>query len=312
MLNYLLRNWIGSTVRQRAYEAARQAAFEQMGEAARDATPKQEPSTRDRPCDVGLVLALPIEAGAMEDRLQGVLATEAGGLKFRQGGLRGRNIVLVQSGVGSTAAAKATELLIAGHQPQWVISAGLAGGLQNDLSRGDFLLASEVCNEQQQGLAISLQLPAEEAGRKPRVHAGKLLSVDRIVRQPAEKQALGQTHGAMAVDMESFAVADVCRREKTRFLTVRIISDAVTDELPREIQRLARQKTPAARWGAALGAIVNRPGSLKDMLQLKEDALVFADRLAKFLEGVIVQIAPVEASSPGALRQASSAGSGVG
>jgi adenosylhomocysteine nucleosidase len=298
MLNYLLRNWIGSTVRQHAYDAARKAAFDQMSEASRETGRAQQATPRDRSCDVGLVFALPIEAGAMEDRMQGVLATEAGGLKFRQGGLRGRSIVLVQAGIGTTAAAKATELLIAGHQPQWVISAGFAGGLQTQIARGDFLLASEVCNEQGQRLAISLQLPADQAGGPPRVHGGKLLSIDRALRDSAEKQSLGQTHDAAAVDRESFAVADVCRREKTRFLAVRIIRDAVGDELPPEIQHLARQKTHAARWGAALGAIVNRPGSIKDMLQVKEDTLVCADRLAKFLEGVVVQLVPMSKPEP--------------
>ncbi len=240
---------------------------------------------------MGLVFALPIEAGAMEDRLQGVLATEAGGLKFRQGGLGGRNIVLVQAGGGATAAAKAAELLIAGHKPQWLISAGFASGLQERVARGDFLLANEVCNEQGQSLAISLQLPADQPSAAPRVHSGKLLSIDRALRDAAEKQSLGETHGAVAVDRGSFAVADVCRREKTRFLAVRVIRDAVGDQLPPEIQRLARQKTHAGRFGAALGAIVNRPSSLKDMLQVNEDALVCADRLAKFLDGVIVQLA---------------------
>src|SRR4051812_33767155 len=113
MLNFLLRNWIGSTVRQRVYAAAQEAAFEQMSQAAQGATDQQPSETppQDRPCDVGLVFALPIEAGAMEDRLQGVVATLADGLKFSQGGLRGRNVVVVQSGIGAAAAARATEIL---------------------------------------------------------------------------------------------------------------------------------------------------------------------------------------------------------
>jgi adenosylhomocysteine nucleosidase len=294
MLNFLLRSWLTNTARQKVYDAARQAAFEHLNEAAPGAdAPQPEAAPRDRPCDVGVIFALSIEAGSFEDRTSGVLATQAGGLKFFQGGLRGRHVVYTVAGVGSAAAQKAAELLIVGHQPQWIISAGFAGALQPHLERGDFLLASEVCDEQGQSLAIDLQLSPSEPSHKPRVHAGKLLAVDRLVRLVKDKELLGQTHGAMAVDMESFAIAQVCRSEKTRFLAVRIISDAMRDELPREIERLARKKTNAARWGAALGAIVNRPSSVKDMLQLKEQALVNADRLAKFLEGVIVQLAPM-------------------
>jgi len=46
----------------------------------------------------------------------------------------------------------------------------------------------------------------------------------------------------------------------------------------------------AARLGAAAGAIVNRPSSIKDMWQLKEDALVASDRLAAFLSGIVPQL----------------------
>jgi adenosylhomocysteine nucleosidase len=298
MFNYLLRNWIGNAVRQRAYDAARQAAFEQVAQAAQEAPGREAAAGGDRPCDVGIVFTLPIEVGAMEDRLQGVVVTEAGGLKFRQGGLRGRNIVLAQAASDSAAAARAAELLIAGHQPRWLISAGFATGLQTEIARGDFLLPSEVCNAQGECLSIGLQLPAGETSSKPRTHLGKLLSVDRRLREPAEKQSIGTAHGAIGADTASFAVAEICRREKTAFLAVRIINDALGDEMPREVQRMARQKTSAGRWGAALGAIVNRPSTLKDMIQVKEDALVFADRLAKFLEGVVEQLAPLGSPDP--------------
>jgi adenosylhomocysteine nucleosidase len=164
--------------------------------------------------------------------------------------------------------------------------------LQSQLQRGDFLLATAVCNDQGESLAIEFQLPPSDPTRSPRVHSGKLLTTAQSLRRAAEKEALGSTHGALAADAESFAVAQVCQAEKTRFLAVRIIGDAVSDELPREIERLGRQQTSAARWGAALGAFVNRPSSAKDLLELKERALLDADRLAKFLEGVIVQLAP--------------------
>lgn len=299
MLDFLLRNWLQSTARQHVYAAARQAASEHLHKAGQgaDEKPPEQPR-RDRPCDVGLVFAQSLDAGAFEDRLDGVLATQTGGLKFYQGGLRGRHVVHVASGAGAAAARQAAELLIAGHRPQWVISAGFASGLQPSLQRGDFLLANEVCNDRGQSLAIDLQLPSADSSRSPRVHAGKLLTIDQPVRRTSEKESLGRTHGALAVDTESFAVVQVCRAEKTRFMAVRIISDALGDELPREIERLVRKKSSAARWGAALGAIVNRPSSAKDMLELKERALLDADRLAKFLEGVIVQLAPIAPAPP--------------
>jgi adenosylhomocysteine nucleosidase len=101
---------------------------------------------------------------------------------------------------------------------------------------------------------------------------------------------LGQQHEALAVDMESMAVADVCRQEQVRCLSIRVISDAVDQALPKDIDYLVTRKTLAGRIGAAAGAAVRRPSSIKDMWQLKEDALVASDRLAKFLAGIIGQL----------------------
>ncbi len=131
--------------------------------------------------------------------------------------------------------------------------------------------------------------PAVLAGN-PRLHVGRLLTADRVIADPAEKRALGEAHQALAVDMESLSVADVCRREKVRFLSVRVISDALDRQLPPEVDNLVRQRSRAGRIGAVGAAIFRRPGSIKDMWQLKEDALVASERLGTFLVGVIGQL----------------------
>ena len=85
-------------------------------------------------------------------------------------------------------------------------------------------------------------------------------------------------------------MAEVCRREKVRFLSVRVISDAVDRQLPPEVDNLVRQRSRAGRIGAVGAAILRRPSSIKDMWQLKEDALVASERLGKFLVGVVGQL----------------------
>ena len=97
--------------------------------------------------------------------------------------------------------------------------------------------------------------------------------------------------------METFAVAETSAAFKRRFLSVRVISDALDDELPKEISRLLDQQSTAAQLGAAAAALWKRPSSAKDMWKLKEDALQASDRLAKFLAGVIAQL-PVQRDAP--------------
>jgi len=90
--------------------------------------------------------------------------------------------------------------------------------------------------------------------------------------------------------METAAVAGQCQLSETSFLGVRIISDAVDDQLPDYLQTLLAQKTPSSQIGAAAGALFRQPSRIKQMWKLKEDALIASDKLAKFLCRLCSQI----------------------
>jgi adenosylhomocysteine nucleosidase len=139
------------------------------------------------------------------------------------------------------------------------------------------------------GMRLDLDLQFSPGGfpSAPDLHVGRLAASERILGRPGEKRAYGAQTGALAVDLESFAIARACERLGARFLAVRVISDAVGDELPPEIDHLARQKSVAGQLGAAAGAIFRKPSSLKQMLKLKEDSLVASDKLARFLSNLI-------------------------
>ena len=276
----LLRYWLGGVARQKVREQVVSAARERLGEAAEE---EEEPPKRQRPCDVAVVFALGIEAGGMEDLVEGAVGIRGYGFSVRQGGLKGRHVVVARSGPGHQAARHAAEAIIAGHRPQWVISAGFAGGVRPGPARHDLVMADCLIDADGHRLVVDLKVDPQSLAQTPGVHVGPLVTVDHVVRLPDEKRALGQRHQALAVDMESYAVAEVCREREVRFLAIRILTDAVDDELPRDVEALLRQKTRVAKAGAVVGAVWRRPSSVKDMWNLRENALVASDRLAKFL-----------------------------
>lgn len=286
MWQSLVRNWVLRTAKEQLYQAA---ADNLSGTRQEQQASTGEPAS-PAPVHVGLVFALGIEAGGLVDRLSGAVKTEGAGFIAREGAVAGRRVMLVESGAGRISAAKAAQALIEAHRPQWVISAGFAGGLDDVLRRGDILMANEVVSADGHQFKIDLKIDPTSMAGKPGLHVGRLLTVDKIVATPADKRALGKLHQALAVDMESVAVAEVCRDERVRFLAVRVISDAADHELPPDLDQLVRKKSLAGRIGAATGAIIRRPGSVKDLWQLKEDALVASERLATFLTGVIGQL----------------------
>jgi adenosylhomocysteine nucleosidase len=284
-MRFLLRNWLQGLATEKIREQFDETVHEQAG--------------GDLCADIGVVFALAIEAGGMVDLLEGFSSIRGSGFVAQLGELAGRRLAVFESGSGRQRAAAATEALIETHGPSWVISAGFAGGLSSLINRHDIVMADSVVNAEGRRLAIDLKIDPVELPSG--VHVGRILSVDQIARLPEDKESLGRRHGALAVDLESFAVAEVCHRHGVRFLGVRIITDTMDEQLPVDIQHLTDQTTAASRLGAAIGSVYRRPSSLKEMLQLKENALTGSDRLANFLNSTIRQLAPLDDSYNGEL-----------
>jgi adenosylhomocysteine nucleosidase len=299
LLRHLVHQWMRQTAGQRLREMAADAA--QDAQHRFTSVEDQAAAIREQagPCDVVLVFALGVESGGTVDRLQDSITMRCPNFVEHAGRFADRRVAVVESGVGRKAAAAATADAVVLHRPAWVISTGFAGALQPELRRGHLLMADEVVDVQQQRLAIDVRADRAPDETPRWLHSGRLLTVDRVVRAPADKRRLAAEHGALACDMETVAVAELCRRERLRFLSIRVISDAVEDELPVEIERLLDQKSLAARLGAATGAILKRPSSVVDMWKLHEEAVKASDRLAKFLAGVVGQLDPAPPSCDG-------------
>jgi len=231
------------------------------------------------PADVGIVAALPMEMGYLVDKLRRVRKYHAASMPVIEGELDGKIVAIAIGGMGRDAARRAAGILLDGHRPSWILSAGFAGALNPALTRNELTLPSEVIDPEGRGFAI----PQPEAlGGGVRHAKGRLLTVDRVILDADEKQALHRTTGADLVDMESSAVAALCEQRLVRFLSVRIVSDDAGTTLPPEIAAILT-KSGSYRIGAALRAVWNRPSSIKDFWTLHEQALESADRLARFV-----------------------------
>ena len=244
-------------------------------------------SDKHENCHVGVVLALKVEASGFVNRLTDIATTRGPIMREHVGRLNCHDIAVVESGAGGQRAALVTEDLIRLRRPTWVVSAGFAGALSDQIRKGDVLMADSVVDTNGNTLEIDLKI---DPAASPAIHVGRLLSTEKVIRQTEQKRKMSSKFGALAVDMESYAVADVCRREKVRFLSVRMIVDGIDDQLPPEIDYLLRQQNAARQLGAAAGAILRRPSSARDMWKLRQAAWSISDQLGKFLCGVIVQL----------------------
>lgn len=229
--------------------------------------------------DVGIVAAMPIEVGFLTDRLEGVRRYEGASSTVIEGEHGGKLVAVIVGGPGRDAARAATNLLLDGHKPRWIVSAGFAGALDPELRRNDILLPNAILGPYGLRFQIDLKLEFPEDAPGRRILSGTLATVDALVRSARDKAALRERLHAEIVDMETSSVAEVCADRAVRFLSIRVVSDDASTELPAEFDQLMHQKG-ARQAGSALRAIWNRPSSLKDFWRLHSQGQEAADRLA--------------------------------
>lgn len=150
------------------------------------------------------------------------------------------DIVLQKCGIGKVNAAVGATEMLRDHQPDLIVSSGCAGGASTSLEVMDVVAASSCayhdvyCGDsaaygQVLGMPARFEAPQaliDKALQIPRVKAGLTVSGDWFVDSKEKmREILDHFPEAMAVDMESCAIAQVCHRYAVPFISFRVISD---------------------------------------------------------------------------------------
>ncbi len=196
-------------------------------------------------------------------------------------GASGSGVVVMETGVGAPRVRRAVEWALSEPVfldvvlvPRVVICAGFAGALSDELGVGDVFVPNAVVDSD------GCRWPTMMRGSH-----GTLLTLPRMVGDPAEKRRLGEQYGAAAVDMESAAVARVCDEHGVPFGCVRVISDDVETALsPRLTTLLAGERVSPVRASAAL---LRSPALGVEFWRLARNTRFAARRLAAALSDLL-------------------------
>ena len=205
---------------------------------------------------VGVITALPGEA-----RCLGTDAARGGSAAL------GSDVHVWVSGIGPARATQTAEAALqAGARALFVC--GLAGGLEPALQPGALVLAETVADAADGSRRVTDAAWRRHAlARLPGAQTGTLVSQSTAVCSVADKARLRERFGALAVDMESAAVATVAARHRVPFLVVRSIVDPASLALPRAA---AEALDDAGRLQPlpVLRAVLYRPGELAALSRL--------------------------------------------
>lgn len=195
-------------------------------------------------------------------------------------------VLLLAGGMGARRAGAAAEALLHAWPPDLLVIAGVAGALSPSLQVGDVVAADAVDAEGEILIPPVVPKPAKSALSA----VGTLLSIDRVLITAEEKRkahasnplTLTPSPPRLAVEMETAAAARVAQARGVPWAAVRAISDAASESLPLDFNRLrgADGGLPIAR--VALAALA-RPRCIPGLLRLGRNTSLAAEALARYL-----------------------------
>ncbi len=242
-------------------------------------------NSKQRP--LGIIFALPIEAHTFERRVGNATKYQGHKSVIYEGHISRHPVVWTISGVGREAATHAAQLIIDGHRPHTLISAGFAGALAPNLEHGTVLVPARILDDNRQCIyPAGRSSQIFEASGKVMNSNTTLITVDSVITSKEKKAQLRKESNADLVDMESAAVACIAQEAGVQFLAVRAISDTSEETLPPEVSRLSQPQSPMHRFGAALAAITRRPTAVTDLWRLWEQGMCCSRTLADRLEQI--------------------------
>lgn len=170
------------------------------------------------------------------------------GMKFHQGTIDGKDLVLVRSGIGKVNAALCSQILIDQFKVSYIINTGIAGSLQKKIKIGDIVLSSDAGQHDVDATEWGYQLgeiprmnkvffPAdqklivlareccEKVNPDINVHVGRVLSGDQFVSDAEKKQWLIETFDGWCTEMEGASIAQTAYLNQIPYLIIRSISD---------------------------------------------------------------------------------------
>lgn len=203
---------------------------------------------------IGIIGAMPEEVEALQ-RLIEVSGRETRGLReYLFGTIEGKDVVLVFSRMGKVACSSTATTLINHHSVDLIVFTGVAGGIDPEINVGDVVVGTEFVQHdidisplpEYKKFEIPLlgltHLPAPhkytslayEAAKSylakhspaSKVHTGIIISGDQFIASPEKLHKLREEiPGALCVEMEGAALAQVCFECEVPFVVIRSISD---------------------------------------------------------------------------------------
>lgn len=197
---------------------------------------------------IGIIGAMDEEVDILVEIMDIRETVEKASLKFYEGKIEGKDVVLVRCGIGKVNAALCAQILISEFDVDAVVNTGVAGALHSDLDVYDIVISTDaiqhdfdttvfgdkkgviprmdssvfVADERLINAAYESSL---EQTKNHKVVKGRVVSGDIFISSKELKDELVNEFDAHCGEMEGAAIAHVCALNKIAFVIIRAMSD---------------------------------------------------------------------------------------
>ena len=194
---------------------------------------------------IGIIFAMQEELIELKNYLHINKEKKIYDLTFYEATLNNQNIILTESGIGKTNAARTTQILIDYYKPEAIFNIGVAGGIAKKLEVGDIIISTSLVQHDfditafdhpkgyipNVGNTIPIDnnllnttktiLDTNDVAYKE----GVIASGDIFCTKESMATKINTQFNALCVEMEGASIAQTAHLSKTPCLVIRSISD---------------------------------------------------------------------------------------
>ena len=197
---------------------------------------------------IGIIGAMELEVEVLKEQMDVKNIVEKASMKFYEGTLRGKDVVIVQCGIGKVNAGICVQILADLFQVDAVINTGVAGSLRAEINIGDIVVSTDSCEHDmdvtalgyKQGIIPQMKESFFKADRQLveaaievcrevnpdiNVYEGRVLSGDQFISGEEIKNKLIDLFGGSCTEMEGAAIAHAAFLNEIPYVVIRAISD---------------------------------------------------------------------------------------
>lgn len=202
---------------------------------------------------IGIIGAMEPEVNDLINALEGHEIIKTRIAQIHKGSIKGKDVAVVQCGIGKCSAAAVTAVLIDRCAPSAIINTGCAGAISKDLKIGDVVFSTKAAHHDAD-LTIFGYAKGQMAGHelffnadpammakaaiaagnipelKNKVKSGLIVSGDQFVNTPELKAQIQKLFPDAAVcEMEGASIAQICCDCNIPYLIIRAVSDDASE-----------------------------------------------------------------------------------